>query len=116
VGVFKRLFGREEAQWSTTEQTPPGVPPVVYTAQPVVLTGDEARQALKGIETATGMDLDGDGLVGDTGAPPREPVFTPASPDTDVVTQLERLAALRDSGSLTPEEFSRQKAKLLGGP
>lgn len=36
---------------------------------------------------------------------------TPAS--SDVVGQLERLAALRDKGVLSPEEFAAQKAKLL---
>ena len=33
---------------------------------------------------------------------------------TDTAGQLEKLAALRDQGVLTPEEFASQKAKLLG--
>jgi E3 ubiquitin-protein ligase DOA10 len=33
---------------------------------------------------------------------------------TDTAGQLEKLAALRDQGVLTPEEFAAQKAKLLG--
>lgn len=32
----------------------------------------------------------------------------------DVITQLERLGALRAQGILTEEEFAAQKAKLLG--
>ena len=32
----------------------------------------------------------------------------------DVITQLERLGALKDQGILTEEEFAAQKAKLLG--
>lgn len=32
----------------------------------------------------------------------------------DVATQLERLEGLRDRGSLTPEEFQREKHRLLG--
>lgn len=32
----------------------------------------------------------------------------------DVATQLERLEGLRDRGSLTPEEFQREKSRLLG--
>lgn len=32
---------------------------------------------------------------------------------TDVATQLERLEAMRDRGTLTPEEFEAQKRKLL---
>ena len=38
----------------------------------------------------------------------------PAAPQDDVITQLERLAALKDQGILTEEEFAAQKAKLLG--
>ena len=39
-----------------------------------------------------------------------------ASPDSqeDVISQLERLAALKDQGILTEEEFQAQKAKILG--
>ncbi len=33
----------------------------------------------------------------------------------DVVSQLERLAALQQQGILTPEEFAAQKAKILAG-
>ena len=36
------------------------------------------------------------------------------APHQDVVSQLERLGALRDQGVLTEEEFQAQKAKLLG--
>ena len=32
----------------------------------------------------------------------------------DVVSQLERLAALKEQGILTEEEFAAQKAKILG--
>jgi len=32
------------------------------------------------------------------------------------VDQLQKLAALRDSGALTEEEFAAEKAKLLGSP
>jgi type II secretory pathway pseudopilin PulG len=44
-------------------------------------------------------------------APP--PQAAPA-PQEDVVSQLERLGALRDQGVLTEEEFAAQKAKILG--
>lgn len=36
-----------------------------------------------------------------------------AAPVADVVTQLKELAALKDQGILTEEEFAAQKAKLL---
>ena len=49
-------------------------------------------------------------------APNRVPA-APYSPAGDSrVGQLQRLAALRDSGALTEEEFATEKAKLLGSP
>ena len=51
--------------------------------------------------------------------PPQEVVYVappPApAPEEDVITQLERLGALKAQGLLTEEEFQAQKAKLLGG-
>ena len=39
----------------------------------------------------------------------------PPSPPVDVAEQLRKLAALRDEGILTDEEFATQKARLLAG-
>jgi hypothetical protein len=41
---------------------------------------------------------------------------TPAGGGDDRVGRLERLAKLRDAGALTPEEFEREKARILSGP
>ncbi|MFO7661471.1 MAG: SHOCT domain-containing protein [Chloroflexota bacterium] len=43
-------------------------------------------------------------------------VEVPAAPsaEEDVITQLERLGALKAQGLLTEEEFAAQKAQLLG--
>jgi membrane protease subunit (stomatin/prohibitin family) len=38
----------------------------------------------------------------------------PATPAPDPVQQLTKLAALKDSGTLTEAEFEAQKAKILG--
>ena len=38
-----------------------------------------------------------------------------AAPQTDMVEQLQKLAALKDQGILTQAEFDAQKAKLLAG-
>jgi hypothetical protein len=48
--------------------------------------------------------------------PPQEQYYEPAAPapEEDVITQLERLGALKAQGILTEEEFQAQKAKLLG--
>jgi hypothetical protein len=37
-----------------------------------------------------------------------------AAPEQDTITQLKELAALKDQGILTEEEFAAQKAKILG--
>jgi hypothetical protein len=44
--------------------------------------------------------------------PPVQPVA--ASSVSDVVAQLKELAALKDQGILTEEEFATQKARVLG--
>ena len=52
----------------------------------------------------------------ETAPSPQEVVYeSPApAPEEDVITQLERLGALKAQGILTEEEFAAQKAKLLG--
>ena len=45
---------------------------------------------------------------------PQAPPPPPPAPEEDVITQLERLGALKAQGILTEEEFAAQKAKLLG--
>ena len=45
-------------------------------------------------------------------APPPPP--PPAEPEPDPIAQLKQLAALKDQGILTEEEFAAQKAKILG--
>ena len=46
-------------------------------------------------------------------AAPKQPAPEPSQ--EDVISELERLGALRDQGILTEEEFEAQKAKLLAG-
>ena len=48
-------------------------------------------------------------------APTPAPAAAPAAaPSDDIVDQLQKLGALKDSGALTPEEFEAAKTKLLG--
>jgi hypothetical protein len=55
----------------------------------------------------------------DEPAPPPQPApasyapAAPAGPPPDLVGQLKDLAALKDQGVLTEEEFAQQKARLL---
>ena len=45
---------------------------------------------------------------------PPPPPPPPAAPAADPVQQLKDLAALKEQGILTDEEFAAQKAKILG--
>ena len=47
-------------------------------------------------------------------APQYAPAPAPAAAAPDPIEQLTQLAALKDSGALTEEEFEAQKAKILG--
>ena len=59
-----------------------------------------------------------DRWAGATPAAVPAPAMAPATAATDgasdVIVQLERLGALRDSGVLTEAEFAAQKARILG--
>jgi hypothetical protein len=46
--------------------------------------------------------------------PEPAPPPPPAAPAADPIAQLKQLAALKDQGILTEEEFAAQKAKILG--
>ena len=48
-------------------------------------------------------------------AAPAPPAASGAGPSTDMVGRLKELAALKDSGVLTAEEFDTAKAKVLAG-
>ena len=43
------------------------------------------------------------------------PAAAPAAPAADPIQQLKELAALREQGILTDEEFAAQKTRILGG-
>jgi hypothetical protein len=144
VGFFKRMFSKEEVDWQsgvTPVSPPPDAPPTPMAnipgvptwttklmggqVQSAVLMGEQAKEAVQDIERAMNMDLDGDGKIAGGAAAP--PGATPmgmwtsamhagaAAPAPDVVSQLERLAALKQSGALTEAEFAAEKAKLIGG-
>jgi hypothetical protein len=44
---------------------------------------------------------------------PQAPTLS-AAPQEDIITQLERLGALKAQGLITEQEYAAQKAKLLG--
>ena len=68
------------------------------------------RQTTKNVEAYTEAAEE----VQATHAAPAPPPPPAPVPQEDVITQLERLGALKAQGILTEEEFNAQKAKLLG--
>jgi hypothetical protein len=81
---------------------------------------------LRMVEGLVGMDLDGDGAVPPgapdlfgglqqmmAAVPPPGPPSAPHAGGGDRLAALERLAALRDSGALTEDEFQAEKRRLL---
>ena len=72
----------------------------------------EAEQALR----AMGLDIDLSGAQVTYGTPVELSYGAPpASGGDDTLSQLERLAALRDAGVLSEDEFAAQKQRILGG-
>jgi hypothetical protein len=97
--------------------------PTPTTITPIVIgSADPARinDAIARAEQALGMDLNGDGAIGGpmapppAQAPPAPPAPAPPAPADDTISRLERLAKLRDTGVITPDEFEGQKRKILG--
>ncbi|MCH9733382.1 MAG: hypothetical protein K0U78_02350 [Actinomycetia bacterium] len=74
-------------------------------------SGVVGPDAIKSMEQALGRDLDGDGVVGGSGAAP--PPTAGASGSESQVAKLERLAALHRNGALSDQEFSVAKQRVL---
>ena len=112
---------------------PEGQPPTGPVSGPtVMINGRPATpEELKQYEVMTGMDLDGDGKIAGGAAAPGGGLQgmiagamaaaqqgMPAGPDQpgkadDRVAALERLAALKASGTLTDAEFETEKQRIL---
>jgi hypothetical protein len=56
-----------------------------------------------------------EGSQSSTSAQPSRAAPTPTAPAPSTIEQLKQLGELRDSGVLTPEEFEREKQRLLAG-
>lgn len=55
-----------------------------------------------------------DAMAAPPPAPAPAPAPTSAGPSSDDITRLTELGRLHDQGILTDEEFTQQKAKILG--
>ncbi len=91
---------------------------------PDQLTEEELKAAMQelGIQSLELTDEDKAAVAAQSGdattasapsAPPTQPV-APAAPGEAYLDELEKLAALRDKGIITDEEFENKKKQLLG--
>lgn len=66
------------------------------------------------IETHELTDADAAAIEAADAEPAAPATATPAAPQPDYITELEKLAGLRDKGIITDEEFEAKKKQLLG--
>lgn len=87
-----------------------------YTGAPIEeLEDDELQGAMTdlGIQSQDLTAQDQAALSSDSQAAAAQPT-PPAAPQADYIEQLERLAALRDQGIITQDEFEAKKKEILG--
>jgi len=77
------------------------------------------RGAEKNAQAAAQADAAYVATIQQAAPPPPEAQYAPPppapAPEEDMITQLERLGALKAQGILTEEEFAAAKEKLLAG-
>ncbi|MFC2046066.1 SHOCT domain-containing protein [Chloroflexota bacterium] len=78
------------------------------------MTEEELVAAMKelGIQSIELSDEDKAAMAAESGD--TEAAGAPAEPEPSYIDELEQLAALRDQGAITEEDFEAKKAQLLG--
>ena len=85
-------------------------------ATTAVVAGTAAHMGAKSAQRSAAADQDQD-QYGDQAPPAPAPADEPAAPEaaeSGQIEQIKQLAALKDQGILTEEEFAASKAKILG--
>jgi len=84
--------------------------PLARMATTAVVAGTAAHMGAKSAQRSAAADQDQDLAAP---APADEPA-APEAADSPQIEQIKQLAALKDQGILTEEEFAASKAKILG--
>jgi hypothetical protein len=90
--------------------------PIARMATTAVVAGTAAHMGAKSAQRSAAADQDQDQYQ-DQAPPAPAPADEPAAPEaaeSSQVEQIKQLAALKDQGILTDEEFAASKAKILG--
>jgi Short C-terminal domain len=86
--------------------------PLARMATTAVVAGTAAHMGAKSAQRSAAADQDQDQ---DLAAPaPADEPAAPEAADSPQIEQIKQLAALKDQGILTEEEFAASKAKILG--
>jgi len=95
--------------------------PIARMATTAVVAGTAAHMGAKSAQRSAAADQDQDQYQ-DQAPPAPAPADEPAAPEaaapeaaeSSQIEQIKQLAALKDQGILTEEEFAASKAKILG--
>ena len=86
--------------------------PLARMATTAVVAGTAAHMGAKSAQRSAAADQDQDQ---DLAAPaPADEPAAPEAADSPQIEQIKQLAALKDQGILTEDEFAASKAKILG--
>jgi Short C-terminal domain len=95
--------------------------PIARMATTAVVAGTAAHMGAKSAQRSAAADQEQE-LEQDQAPPAPAPAYEPAAPEaaapeaaeSSQFEQIKQLAALKDQGILTEEEFAASKAKILG--
>ena len=88
--------------------------PIARMATTAVVAGTAAHMGAKSAQRSAAADQD---QFQDQAPPAPAPADEPAAPEateSPEIEQIKQLAALKDQGILTEEEFAAKKAQILG--
>lgn len=110
VGGAAYKIGQSQAQQI---QQHTGKPPEDLSQEELEQAMDELGIEEQELTAADQAAIEAEALPDAPGSAPAQSQTPPAA-QTDYISQLERLADLRDRGIVTPEEFEVKKKQLLG--
>ena len=88
--------------------------PIARMATTAVVAGTAAHMGARSAQRSAAADQDQDQYQAPPAPAPTDEPAAPEAAESPQVEQIKQLAALKDQGILTDEEFAASKAKILG--
>ena len=88
--------------------------PLARMATTAVVAGTAAHMGARSAQRSAAADQDQDQDLAPAAPAPADEPAAPEAADSPQIEQIKQLAALKDQGILTEEEFAASKAKILG--